>query len=211
MEEWERGWLAAAIDGEGHIRCRPHYRWPTSRDIGVLVDNTDTEFASLALRLLGPAAYLKTLSSKSRLGTKPLFRATLTRAPAILSVLEEIRPYLTIKAEKADILMEWCRGQPERRHNHLVKILAARGRTLLTEVEEAWIVALWKDGFSIKAIVERVGRKRDTVSRALDRHGINWRINKTGLCRKGHARTSVKWGLDCKTCRHERYMAKRYA
>jgi len=109
MKEWERAWLAAAIDGEGTIslhrngggKVRPSLRGFSYAPI-VLVCNTNLDFCKFAQKITG-VGRIQTIKRKAPY--KTLYRWVVT-GRRCKPILLEICPYLIIKEKHAFSLFE---------------------------------------------------------------------------------------------------------
>lgn len=125
MTEPEKSWLACAIDGEGFISLRntidPKTGWRV-RCVEIGVVNTDQKFIDEALRLMG-AGSLRILQPRGQIantsyaGKKSVYNARLKHRDKVVAILKLIRPYLIIKGDKADAVVnfvettDWTRIQ----------------------------------------------------------------------------------------------------
>lgn len=98
----EKGWLAAAIDGEGSIRVsRQKSRYQVS------VKNTHEGFINEAARLLGSSS--RTYREQPSGNRKLSFTACLFRTAEIVACLEQIEPYLIVKKYAAQQAIKVCK------------------------------------------------------------------------------------------------------
>lgn len=123
MTEAEKAWLACAIDGEGFIGLRNTIDSKTGwklRSVEIGVVNTDRRFIDEAARLIGDG-YIRTLAPRDKIGNTsyagklPVFNVRLKHRDKVVAILQEIRPYLIIKASKADAVIEFVRTTDWRR------------------------------------------------------------------------------------------------
>jgi hypothetical protein len=114
MEEWQKAWLAVAIDGEGTISM---FRRTDSRrgvKLRVAIDNVKREYCEFARQITGVGkVYLKTKQNGNRL---PRYVWVVQDYPSIRRVLEAIRPYAIIKKEQVELALKFLDIHRFRRH-----------------------------------------------------------------------------------------------
>ena len=103
-------WLACAIDGEGHIcieRANPSgkYRRPRYWPI-VSVSNTNLDFLQ-KVRGIFDAPIYRTKKEDATRKAQWHWQASSRRA---LLIIEQVRPFLTIKGPQADAIIEYMAG-----------------------------------------------------------------------------------------------------
>jgi LAGLIDADG DNA endonuclease family protein len=133
LTEFEKGWLAAAIDGEGTIVV----------DISrtqIFITNTNYEFIAYAMQLLGENS--KIYKHQPTTPRKLVMRAVLNIQWDIRDLLIQIEPYLLIKrdlAKKAIAFCDGCHERKARRHE-------GNGQAKLTESEVSQIKGMYTTG-----------------------------------------------------------------
>lgn len=113
LSESEATWLACAVDGEGYIGLYHETpmpgKWPT---VNVSVINTDRRFVDYAARLM--SGFIRTYpqtSKSSHYGNKDLHRAEIKGHRMVLALLKQIEPYLIIKRDKANYVMNFIQSR----------------------------------------------------------------------------------------------------
>lgn len=98
--ETEAAWLAAAIDGEGHIRNYVAYTNANGdvRTVQIKVNMTSLEFIQRVYEITGVGRIRSRKMAKSH--WKPQWEITIS-GWVVVPVLEQILPWLIIKREKA--------------------------------------------------------------------------------------------------------------
>lgn len=145
LSDIEKGWLAAAIDGEGSViqdisRC------------ALVVVNTDEAFIKYAAQLFGENSKIYVHQPPSPRKTK--YVARLHIQFDIREILLQIIPYLIIKKEKAISLAEFCVGALERK----ARKHEGNGGAKLTEEKVARIRELYATRlFSQTSLAEAAG------------------------------------------------------
>ena len=154
MTDAEKAWLACAIDGEGFIslvdRIDPKTKW-RQRYVEIGVVNTDRRFVDYAAKLFGAGTIrckkrgTGTIGSTSYAGKKDVFDLRLKDHDKVSAVLQQIRPYLIIKQDKADRVLEfvattkWREMTPSNRERRAVSVREswANGKRSRVRSEEA--------------------------------------------------------------------------
>lgn len=112
LSEWQKGYLAAFLDGEGGIQITTSRRKDREYTLALHPDiyftNTNEEVIRTIREWLGGGSITR---RKERKGNKDTFVLTISGVRSILRLLETIRPMLIIKAERADLMMEFCRSR----------------------------------------------------------------------------------------------------
>lgn len=105
MIETDKVWLACAIDGEGSIigAFVPSNEYP-SLSMYIQVANTVYEFVEKALELTNGRL---TTIKKATKNLKTMYIAKLHGFEVLRDLLEEIYPYLIVKKNQADIMLDW--------------------------------------------------------------------------------------------------------
>jgi len=112
LTEPEKAWLACAIDGEGSIA--PSLGWYNGKPSfhpRILVFNTKLPFINEAERLLGTNMSTQKISVTTN--KKVEYQAGLADHKEVISILEQIFPYLIINKEKAEVAIDWCKHRIE--------------------------------------------------------------------------------------------------
>jgi hypothetical protein len=123
MLDTDAAWLAAAIDGEGSIvtQARTTQFLGERRQFHISVYNTSRPFVDHAATLLGGGVSTRQLAlaqaaARARgIGLHPrkqYFWTTATARADVERVLLAVRPFLIIKAEKADAVLAWLNANP---------------------------------------------------------------------------------------------------
>lgn len=148
LTEPEKAWLACAIDGEGSIE--PGLCWCRGKPQfhpRILVFNTSLSFVNEAERILGTD--VKTRPVNVTTNKKTEYRAGLYDHKGIISILEQIFPYLIVKKEYAEVAIAWCKHRIETykmpynvkdyEYYLVLKSLNSRKEKTVKEVGEAFI------------------------------------------------------------------------
>jgi len=102
----ELGWAAGAVDGEGCIAIRTSRSVRSQRlqyGLYVAVSNTDPRMPSRLAEMFGGNVVLKDARHRQR----PIYEWRVFSSKAAL-ILQELRPYLVIKGEQADIAIAFA-------------------------------------------------------------------------------------------------------
>jgi hypothetical protein len=107
LNDLEKGWLAAAIDGEGTLQGKLGLTL-------IQVVNTNEAFIKYAASLLGPLARIYIYDDVD--GTRlRKYTVRLHIQADIKEILVQIEPYLIIKRELARKIIIWCDGRFKRK------------------------------------------------------------------------------------------------
>jgi hypothetical protein len=137
LSETERAWLACAIDSEGCIFINIHY-WQSRHSRGFVLQphinvcNTNKEFIRKICNITGIDNVATQLRRKK--GYKKVYRWETYTLQEVLSICEQVLPYLVIKREHAEKVIEFCKER-------LKKIHLPTGRRRYSEKELE--IALW--------------------------------------------------------------------
>lgn len=134
LSEVEKAWLAAAIDGEGHImffrvKCRDKFYIRT----GIGLTNCSFEFLERAKNIIGKGHVSlkgKTGYKNWKVSWKTCYFYQLVHQQTVYDILTEILPYLIVKKDKAKAVIAFLESR--------LKMGSARGRyRMYTEKELA--------------------------------------------------------------------------
>jgi len=109
LTEVEKAWLACAIDAEGSIIFNPDKRDKRNHLTRVVVVyNTDKSFIEHFANLVGGHIYIYDPNKigKGHFGAKPRYEVYISGKNKILNLLTQIKPYLIIKKEKAQQVID---------------------------------------------------------------------------------------------------------
>lgn len=115
LDEAEKTWLACAIDGEGSIQLRFESRKGRSRPtprVELSIVNTDRRFSEHARSLAGGYIRVNNQPSVERRGRRPIYEWRLSGHLRVGLILTAIRPFLVIKGEKADSVLDFINKHP---------------------------------------------------------------------------------------------------
>ena len=125
LVEWQLGYLAAFIDGEGGIQItrskRKARRYRLSLHPVVYFTNTNLEVITTIRNWLGAGAVVVSRSRKTNYRDTHVLHITGIRN--IIRLLKAVSPYLIVKRERAALMMQFCesrlgeRGPEGRRFN----------------------------------------------------------------------------------------------
>lgn len=112
LSEWQKGYIAAFLDGEGGIQItlskRKDREYTLAMHPDVYFTNTNEEAIRTIRAWLGGGSITR---RRDRRGRKDMFVLTISGVSSILQLLETIRAMLIIKARRADLMMEFCRSR----------------------------------------------------------------------------------------------------
>ena len=108
----QKGYVAAFLDGEGGIQITRSFRkdreYTTALHPDVYFTNTNEEVIRTIRNWLGGGSITR---RRERGVHKDTFVLSISGVKSILMMLESIRPYLIVKAQRADLMMEFCRSR----------------------------------------------------------------------------------------------------
>lgn len=112
-------YIAGLVDGEGCLHAAVQKRLAARNVTGLRVDftkcvtvqMTDRSVIEWLAEVTGVGTVTRHAPSKRRCGTKPIWNWRILGAGPIVQFLRAIRPYLRVKAEQADMLIELCELQ----------------------------------------------------------------------------------------------------
>ena len=113
LAEWEKAWLACALDTEGTIGLHSHNyadRPYSYSDPYVSFTNTDKRLVEFFRELIGGFNVASRKIGETRgkkKGHKPVFVFQTSKMSLIYTLLKEVRPYLVGKKRQAELLMEF--------------------------------------------------------------------------------------------------------
>lgn len=103
LPDWQLGYIAGIIDGEGTINLRVHKGRP-SFDYQICVGMADEK----CIRVLAHATELGTVRCETRLGIhSDIYRWVVADRISLYVLLKAIRPYLVVKKKHADVMLEY--------------------------------------------------------------------------------------------------------
>jgi hypothetical protein len=112
LSEWQKGYVAAFLDGEGGIQItrskRKDREYTTALHPDVYFTNTNAAVILRIKKWLGGGSITRRKGKGTHNDT---FVLTISGVRSILQLLEAIRPMLVIKAKRADIMMEFCKSR----------------------------------------------------------------------------------------------------
>jgi hypothetical protein len=150
LTDAQKGYIAAFLDGEGGIQItrssRSDREYTTALHPDLYFTNTNEEVIRTIGRWLGGGSITR---RRERGGHKDTYVLTISGVKSILQLLETIRPYLIVKANRADLMMDFCRSRIS--HNR------GKGRTF-TENE----LRLYR---AIKKLNKRGAKRRQHTGR----------------------------------------------
>lgn len=112
LEDWQKGYIAAFLDGEGGIQITRSERRDREYRIAlhpaVYFTNTyQAAIRTIHLWLGGGSVTLRRGSERHR----DTLVFTVSGVRSILRLMETIRPFLLIKAKRADLMIEFCKSR----------------------------------------------------------------------------------------------------
>jgi hypothetical protein len=137
IKEWEMGWLAGIIDGEGHIQVlsSPNARYVRS---AVELCNTGVVVIEKAAQIIGKLGleFSKLISNVRRLDRfKPLHKLRLKSMKDSWSFIKVLYPFLVLKRRDADILIKFYEIK-SKNAGRLEGTIAEEGKKLSAEMQE---------------------------------------------------------------------------
>jgi len=110
LTETEKAWLAGVIDGEGSVGI---YRSADGRRIEVQVCNTHFGFITKIRDVVGCGSICtRHFHGSLHKGRKPLDQYTMKGSERGLKLLEQVLPYLIVRREKAEAILNELRTHP---------------------------------------------------------------------------------------------------
>ena len=103
LSDYERGFLEAAIDGEGCIRLKPYGKAKRTLKPTLHVTNTNLSFLEKVHNIVGKGNIRKKNRNKPR--CKPLFELEVTGTEFLIKLFSEIT--LTVKERQKRIALEY--------------------------------------------------------------------------------------------------------
>jgi hypothetical protein len=107
--EW--AYLAGLIDGEGCIHISHRSQYSNSYEYYVAIWNTDKPLIEHLNRVFGGKAHYNERNDRQnkvlRFGSKPIHRVIWHSKTDIPYILNGVRPYLLVKVDKADNLLDF--------------------------------------------------------------------------------------------------------
>lgn len=107
MTDTDKAYLAGLIDGEGTITLSRHHRGQSPQP-RLAIANNSLALLEWVRGKTGCGGIIRRQPRGERHNVSYVWQACL--AGAVLGVLREVRPYLVLKKEHADLLMEEYRG-----------------------------------------------------------------------------------------------------
>jgi hypothetical protein len=124
VTQFEIGWLAGFIDGEGYIGIQPQKtKNNMNYSVAMQVSNTDEVMilkAQSIIQKMGVNPYIKThgFGERNQPKRKIVYVLVVHRMKPLVVVLQQVLPFLTgLKAERAKLVIEYCLS----RADHFVK------------------------------------------------------------------------------------------
>jgi len=112
LSDYQLGYLAAFLDGEGGIQITYNERkdrlYTTALHPTVYFTNTNREVIETLKSWLRAGCIVV---AKAREGCKPTFVLHVTGTKNIIVLLERLRPLMIIKTKQADVMLEYCRSR----------------------------------------------------------------------------------------------------
>lgn len=137
----EAAWLAGVIDGEGSIGLYDYGR--EGRRVIVQMANTNEAFVAEMKRIIGGVGStvyrteFGTGGDTPHKGRKPMFSYALKGSLRCYAVLKQVLPYLIIKKDKAESIIEELESKPFGRWKNATKEAREKASIRMTES--------WKD------------------------------------------------------------------
>ncbi|GEM_PF-3171754 len=116
MHEWEKAWLACAIDSEGSITeqtCDSRKPCRGCPHVKIEVNNTVQKYVDRAEQLVGDGHIRSKPNPPSN---TPLFVWTLCKQKTVLQLLRDMLPYLIIRQVKAAAILDRYAKRPVPMH-----------------------------------------------------------------------------------------------
>ena len=133
LTEAQKGYIAAFLDGEGGIQITQSFRKDREYRLALHPDvyftNTNEEVIRTIRSWLGGGSITE---RREEGGHNDTFVLTVSGVRSILDLLKAIRPYLIVKSDRADLMIEYCssrlshnRGKGRRFTDHELDLSAA--------------------------------------------------------------------------------------
>lgn len=126
LPEWQLGWLAGFIDGEGTIGIYKHRNEEVQ--LQVRVSSIDVGVMNIIADITHLGHITDVVSSNPK--AKLLRCWALTAAADIYLLLVKLLPYLLIKRPQAEMMIEYCRGKLSDTPSHNADYYFARTKQL---------------------------------------------------------------------------------
>jgi GH15 family glucan-1,4-alpha-glucosidase len=111
----EAAWLASAIDGEGSLNM---YQYKGGRSAIIVVYNTIIAYVNKAKEIIGSGTVTRHIKEKGR---KDVFRYSMKGSGRCYQVIKQIIPYLIIKKERAEAIVDTIENTPFGLESHRTK------------------------------------------------------------------------------------------
>jgi len=112
LSDWRKGYIAAFLDGEGGIQITLSHRKDRAYTLALHPDvyftNTNEEVIRRIREWLGGGSIARRREQGNR---KDTYVLTISGVNSILQLLQAVRPMLIVKANRADIMMDFCRSR----------------------------------------------------------------------------------------------------
>jgi hypothetical protein len=135
LAEAQKGYLAAFIDGEGGIQVTRSLRRDREYSLALHPDvyftNTNEAVIRTIRNWLGGGSVTRRPAKENNSDTYVL---TISGVKSILELLEAIRPMLIVKAERADLMIEYCRSRISQQGKR-PKVHQERAKTIYSNQE----------------------------------------------------------------------------
>ncbi len=109
LSEIEKAWLAGVIDCEGSVGL---YRMKEGRRVVIQVANTHRGFIERVKQVIGCGCICPHIPGGLHIGKKTVYHYICHGSERGIKLLTQVRPYLIIKGEKTDTILNELRSKP---------------------------------------------------------------------------------------------------
>lgn len=113
LPEWQLGWLAGMLDGEGSIGLVKHKGYATPR---VRITSTHPGVIDIMLKMTDIGTYYKDSRNNPKHKARHVWHVA--AVSEVYELLFTLLPYLLIKSPQAKLMLEYCKN---RITNHITK------------------------------------------------------------------------------------------
>ncbi|MBI5347276.1 MAG: hypothetical protein HZB66_01555 [Candidatus Aenigmarchaeota archaeon] len=104
---FEKGWISAIIDGEGHISLRPHSDGKTYKPSITIANNSEKLIQALKKTIPSGRVYID--ERKNKKNWSKTYQFSVWKQNEIKQLLEQIKKHLIIKKGRAELMLEFLR------------------------------------------------------------------------------------------------------
>lgn len=120
LSDFERGWIAGLIDGDGSIalnfvkrKRKYHYRHDFSLLPSIRITNNNLELLEVLKKTIGGGICIQRASAKNK-KWKDFYHWTLVGIFRIKSLLKQVLPDLIVRRPQAELILKYCTSRIKR-------------------------------------------------------------------------------------------------